>query len=134
MLGDQGDLVAGVAQPRGERPVKGADPAAGDGVQVPVHQRDTHGRVTAGRAGVPEGVPLGFEQGQTPGADFALGEFGVQAQLAGEHHCLVDQERHFDPSLAHHSVDGVLGAGGVGEQGVQHVRGTAGRCFPSTLE
>jgi hypothetical protein len=49
--------------------------------------------------------------------EVALGEFGVQAQLAGEHHRLVDQERHLDPGLAHHSVDGVLGVGGVGEQG-----------------
>jgi hypothetical protein len=55
VLGDQVDLVASVAKPRSERPIEGADPAASNRMQVPVHQRDTH-RVT-GRVGVPERHP-----------------------------------------------------------------------------
>lgn len=97
---DQGDLVAGVAQARRQRPVEGADPATGDGVQVAVNQRDAHGSPPGVQA-LAEGFPFRFQQRQPLPAELTVGQLGVQAQLAGEHHGLVEQERHLDPGLAH---------------------------------
>ena len=83
VLDDQDNLVAGVAQPWCERSVEGADPAAGEGVQVTVNQRNTHPGSPSGVQALAEGVPLRSEQGQPALTELANGQFGVQAQLAG---------------------------------------------------